>query len=252
MAQPHPIGFEGGDANLYRYCGNDAANASDPSGLSILGSLKDGLVHIKGKIVEYATKPIPAYIPKSQWGKIDSFFTPPHAAYERFQAGDPDYTTTPIEMWVEYNKMIMEGALTLSPMFGGRAGGAAAEELLTARGGTGAAAEASAIARGEARAARDALGKTLGRKHATYTAGVKDGEIAVGCSKNPFGCAEDDVARQLGSDCRFTEAYGWRRNAETRQLEWREIDICEKCQMKYRPEQFPPDVRAVRGGAWER
>jgi hypothetical protein len=28
-----PIAFEGGDANLYRYVGNDAANAVDPSGL---------------------------------------------------------------------------------------------------------------------------------------------------------------------------------------------------------------------------
>ena len=28
-----PIGFEGGDTNLYRYCGNDPVNAADPNGL---------------------------------------------------------------------------------------------------------------------------------------------------------------------------------------------------------------------------
>ena len=30
---PDPIGFEGGDANLYRNCGNDPVNAVDPTGL---------------------------------------------------------------------------------------------------------------------------------------------------------------------------------------------------------------------------
>ena len=28
-----PLGYAGGDANLYRYCGNDPTNATDPSGL---------------------------------------------------------------------------------------------------------------------------------------------------------------------------------------------------------------------------
>jgi RHS repeat-associated protein len=31
--QPDPIGFAGGDANLYRYCGNNPVNGSDPYGL---------------------------------------------------------------------------------------------------------------------------------------------------------------------------------------------------------------------------
>src|SRR5205814_8076435 len=31
--QPDPIGFKGDASNLYRYCGNDWANRSDPMGL---------------------------------------------------------------------------------------------------------------------------------------------------------------------------------------------------------------------------
>src|SRR5207302_3273262 len=31
--QPDPIGFKGDASNLYRYCGNDWANRSDPNGL---------------------------------------------------------------------------------------------------------------------------------------------------------------------------------------------------------------------------
>lgn len=30
-----PIAFDGGDANLYRYVGNQSINATDPSGLKI-------------------------------------------------------------------------------------------------------------------------------------------------------------------------------------------------------------------------
>ena len=37
-----PIGFEGGDANLYRYCGNDPVNGTDPNGLWF-GFLGQGL-----------------------------------------------------------------------------------------------------------------------------------------------------------------------------------------------------------------
>ncbi|MBX9627173.1 MAG: RHS repeat-associated core domain-containing protein, partial [Gemmataceae bacterium] len=32
--QPDPIGFAGGDPNLYRYVGNSPTNFVDPSGLS--------------------------------------------------------------------------------------------------------------------------------------------------------------------------------------------------------------------------
>ena len=31
--QPDPIGFKGDGSNLYRYCGNDWANKTDPMGL---------------------------------------------------------------------------------------------------------------------------------------------------------------------------------------------------------------------------
>src|ERR1051326_7573184 len=31
--QPDPIGFKGDASNLYRYCGNDWANKTDPTGL---------------------------------------------------------------------------------------------------------------------------------------------------------------------------------------------------------------------------
>jgi len=31
--QPDPLGFGGGDANLFRYCGGDPVNRKDPSGL---------------------------------------------------------------------------------------------------------------------------------------------------------------------------------------------------------------------------
>src|SRR5205085_30019 len=30
--QPDPLGFGGGDVNLFRYCGGDPVNNSDPSG----------------------------------------------------------------------------------------------------------------------------------------------------------------------------------------------------------------------------
>jgi RHS repeat-associated protein len=103
---------------------------------------------------------------------------------------------------------------------------------------------------GDAEAARDALGQQLGRKSATYTGGVKDGRVAAGRSANPVGCAEDDVARQLGADAQFTKAMGWRRSPATGQREWVEIPVCTRCQGKYSPDQFPPDVKAEPGGPW--
>jgi uncharacterized Zn-binding protein involved in type VI secretion len=104
---------------------------------------------------------------------------------------------------------------------------------------------------GRAAAERDALGQKMGRKSATYTGGSKDGKVVAGRSGNPTGCAEDDVARQLGNDAQFTNAYGWRRSPETGKLEWTEIPVCKRCQGSYGRDQFPPDVKADPGGPWE-
>ena len=41
--QPDPIGFAGDPSNLYRYCGNNAVNWSDPSGMDAGGVLKKPL-----------------------------------------------------------------------------------------------------------------------------------------------------------------------------------------------------------------
>jgi hypothetical protein len=103
-----------------------------------------------------------------------------------------------------------------------------------------------------AEAARDATANSLGRKHATYAGGTKDGRVVAGCSSNPIGCAENDIARQLGSDAQMTGAKGWRRNPETGQVELVNIPVCTKCQGTYGPEQFPPDVQADPGGPWGR
>jgi hypothetical protein len=105
---------------------------------------------------------------------------------------------------------------------------------------------------GQADAARDAAGRQLRRKYGTYVAGHKDGKVVVGCSSNPDGCAEDDVTRQLGPDAQITKAYGWRRNKDTKEVEWTEIPVCVKCQEKYRPDQFPEDVKADPEGKWGR
>ncbi len=103
-----------------------------------------------------------------------------------------------------------------------------------------------------AEAARDAAGKALGRDHATYAGGYEDGKVVYGCSSNPIGCTEDDIARQLGSDAQMTKAFGWRRNPATGNVEWTEIPVCTRCQGKYSPSQFPSDVKAVPGGSWRK
>ena len=51
-----PIGFAGGDANLYRYARNDALNLIDPSGTamhqpSLLDRLLENLARIEGQII---------------------------------------------------------------------------------------------------------------------------------------------------------------------------------------------------------
>lgn len=46
-----PIGFAGGDANLYRYVGNSSPNATDPSGLISSKEVIEGAIkELKGHI----------------------------------------------------------------------------------------------------------------------------------------------------------------------------------------------------------
>ncbi|MET7460417.1 RHS repeat-associated core domain-containing protein [Nonomuraea sp. NPDC005501] len=105
------------------------------------------------------------------------------------------------------------------------------------------------VATKAAEAARDTLGRERGRKYATYIGGRdKQGKVYAGCSRNPTGCAEDDVARQGATD--FTNAYGWRRNKETGELEWKRIPTCKNCQEKYSRKQFPKDNTFDPGGKW--
>jgi hypothetical protein len=73
------------------------------------------------------------------------------------------------------------------------------------------------------------------------------GRVAVGACSNPIGCAEDDVARKLGipkSQVQFTEAI------RPRTME--EVPICATCQGGTSPSQYPPRVKAKRGGPWKR
>ncbi|WP_070019727.1 DUF6531 domain-containing protein [Streptomyces nanshensis] len=99
------------------------------------------------------------------------------------------------------------------------------------------------------RYARDLAGQESRNKHATYTSGYDPatGQVAVGYSSNPTGCAERDVERQLGGNPEtpvFTKAFGWRKG------QWVEIPICVRCQDRYSPSQFPPDVTWDKGGSW--
>ncbi|SER87992.1 RHS repeat-associated core domain-containing protein [Streptomyces sp. yr375] len=106
---------------------------------------------------------------------------------------------------------------------------------------------------GAARYARDLQGhEDRGRNHSTYTAGFdpdNPGQVFIGCSSNPEGCAERDVERQAGKGPRhvvFTKAFGWRAKR------WVEIPVCVKCQSRYDKKQFPPDVTYDEGGDWSR
>ena len=57
--QPDPIGFKGDSSNLYRYCGNDWANRSDPTGLDFIDE-GDHSIQL-GPRGEYGyTKPTPS------------------------------------------------------------------------------------------------------------------------------------------------------------------------------------------------
>jgi RHS repeat-associated protein len=97
---------------------------------------------------------------------------------------------------------------------------------------------------------RDAAANELKRKHAAYAGGYKDGKVVSGCSSNPIGCAEDDIARQLGSDAKMTGAKGWRERKKV--MEYKDIPVCVRCQSKYKQSQFPPGTKFDPGGAWSK
>jgi RHS repeat-associated protein len=120
---------------------------------------------------------------------------------------------------------------------------------LFAGGGAGAATKASsrsAEALRAARAARDAKAAEVGRRKATVTAGYgRDGRPVAGCNSNPIGCAEDDVARQIGGDpnaITFTEAIRPRTGEQ--------VPICARCQGTYDRSQFPPGTFFDPLGPW--
>ena len=65
--QPDPIGFKGDGSNLYRYCGNDWANRTDPMGLY---QIMPGFMDDKQKMIEVAQPEIAASAEKTA-EKID-------------------------------------------------------------------------------------------------------------------------------------------------------------------------------------
>lgn len=50
--QPDPVGFAGDPANIYRYCGNNPVNWSDPSGLFNMGEIASGVFNLGAGSVE--------------------------------------------------------------------------------------------------------------------------------------------------------------------------------------------------------
>lgn len=98
-----------------------------------------------------------------------------------------------------------------------------------------------------ARAARNAKAVEVGSSKATVTGGYgMNGVPRAGCNSNPIGCAEDDVARQIGGDpgdINFTEAIRPRTGEQ--------VPICWSCQGKYDPSQFPPGTEWKPGGPWD-
>lgn len=87
--------------------------------------------------------------------------------------------------------------------------------------------------------ARDELARKVGSSKATVTAGYdpKSGRVAAGCNRNPVGCAEQDVRRKLGvrrDQVRFTKA--------VRPRTGEEVEICQKCQGRFKRTQFPRDT----------
>ncbi|WP_157803636.1 RHS repeat-associated core domain-containing protein [Luteimicrobium subarcticum] len=101
-----------------------------------------------------------------------------------------------------------------------------------------------------ARSQRDALAAEVGSSKATVTGGydpARGPSSAIsGCNRNPLGCAENDVERQLGIDpsgIQFTEAI--------RPRTGQQVPICHDCQVRYGPSQFPAGTLHKPGGRWD-
>ncbi|MEV4603493.1 RHS repeat-associated core domain-containing protein [Amycolatopsis sp. NPDC049253] len=131
---------------------------------------------------------------------------------------------------------------------GGMAGGAGRAGIEAELSGLGTAAQREQQLLQEARAARDGRAAEVGASKATVTGGYDPatGRVVSGCNRNPTGCAEQDVERQLGidpKDVRFTEAL--------RPRTGREVRICWSCQARYDRSQFPDGVGYDPDGPWD-
>jgi hypothetical protein len=106
--------------------------------------------------------------------------------------------------------------------------------------------EAEDQKRDEARKARDERAADVAsqpNRPATVTAGwnTETGDVATGCSGGGK-CAEERVVDALGGDpskVNFVEAVRPRPGGPP----YRDVPICENCQDKYGPDQFPPGTR---------
>jgi RHS repeat-associated protein len=73
---PDPLGFGGGQANLYAYVGNDPVNAADPSGLGLLDDIGSGLnsaYHTAGDYYDTARDYVVSHAPGFIASKAESY-----------------------------------------------------------------------------------------------------------------------------------------------------------------------------------
>jgi len=103
-----PIGFEGGDANLQRYCGNDPVNRVDPSGLVLDRVRKAGIGALIGLAECGRALTYPA-----RWVGVD------FSKQDRLLEELWDQTVSPREK--EYTKRWTKGAATTSAVAAGAA-----------------------------------------------------------------------------------------------------------------------------------
>lgn len=79
--------------------------------------------------------------------------------------------------------------------------------------------------------------------------------VAAGCNGNPYGCAEDDVARQIGfsGPASILNRFALKFTKPVRPRTGEDRAVCARsCQNKYSPRMFPRDVKVEPGGKWGR